>query len=367
MGVREARARLRLQLVRGDVLGLERERLGEVALEVGGALARDAVDEIERDVVESGITQDGERRAGRRRAAQRDRARRRRRGWKRLRAERDAVDAAARAAAPASSGVTVSGFASTVTSPRAGSAASRRSSARGLGERRRAAAEEDRLELRREQAALELELARAARRRSAPCSSAAADDGDEVAVAAARARRTAGGRRGAVRRSRRQPGVGRGDELAAAVRADVLHRLARTPAQNVHSNEQIVARRRPAASAAPQRSQTRPHLERHRYFFAVSFRLSTARNASCGTSTPPTCFIRFLPSFCFSSSFRLRDDVAAVALREHVLAARLDRLARDHARADRGLDRDVEHLARDLLAQLLDEQPCRARRRSRGG
>ena len=38
------------------MLRLERERLGEVALEVGGALARDAVDEIERDVVESGIT-----------------------------------------------------------------------------------------------------------------------------------------------------------------------------------------------------------------------------------------------------------------------------------------------------------------------
>src|SRR5438270_5365588 len=34
--------------------------------------------------------------------------------------------------------------------------------------------------------------------------------------------------------------------------------------------------------------------------------LRTARNASCGTSTAPTCFIRFLPAFCFSSSFRLR-------------------------------------------------------------
>src|SRR5690606_26212577 len=30
---------------------------------------------------------------------------------------------------------------------------------------------------------------------------------------------------------------------------------------------------------------------------------STARNASCGISTDPTCFIRFLPAFCFSSSF----------------------------------------------------------------
>ena len=33
---------------------------------------------------------------------------------------------------------------------------------------------------------------------------------------------------------------------------------------------------------------------------------STARNASCGISTRPTRFMRFLPSFCFSSSFRLR-------------------------------------------------------------
>src|SRR5204862_5540692 len=34
--------------------------------------------------------------------------------------------------------------------------------------------------------------------------------------------------------------------------------------------------------------------------------LSTVRNASWGTSTRPTCFMRFLPSFCFSSSLRLR-------------------------------------------------------------
>ena len=31
-----------------------------------------------------------------------------------------------------------------------------------------------------------------------------------------------------------------------------------------------------------------------------------AMNASCGTSTRPTIFIRFLPSFCFSSSLRFR-------------------------------------------------------------
>ena len=36
------------------------------------------------------------------------------------------------------------------------------------------------------------------------------------------------------------------------------------------------------------------------------FRLSTARNASCGISTVPTCFIRFFPFFCRSRSLRLR-------------------------------------------------------------
>src|SRR5438270_4460675 len=33
---------------------------------------------------------------------------------------------------------------------------------------------------------------------------------------------------------------------------------------------------------------------------------STARKASCGISTDPTIFMRFLPFFCFSSSLRLR-------------------------------------------------------------
>ena len=35
--------------------------------------------------------------------------------------------------------------------------------------------------------------------------------------------------------------------------------------------------------------------------------LSTARKASCGTSTEPMAFMRLLPSFCFSSSLRLRE------------------------------------------------------------
>ena len=57
MRVCEPRPRLRLELVAGEVLGLEREGVREIGIEVGGALARDPVDEIERDVVESGITE----------------------------------------------------------------------------------------------------------------------------------------------------------------------------------------------------------------------------------------------------------------------------------------------------------------------
>ncbi len=33
---------------------------------------------------------------------------------------------------------------------------------------------------------------------------------------------------------------------------------------------------------------------------------STERNAFCGISTWPNCFMRFLPSFCLAQSFRLR-------------------------------------------------------------
>ena len=33
---------------------------------------------------------------------------------------------------------------------------------------------------------------------------------------------------------------------------------------------------------------------------------NTARNASCGISTDPSCFMRFFPAFCFSSGLRLR-------------------------------------------------------------
>ena len=65
--------------------------------------------------------------------------------------------------------------------------------------------------------------------------------------------------------------------------------------------------------------------------------------------------MRFLPSFCFSSSFVLRADVAAVALGQHVLAQRLDRGARDDLRADRGLDRHVELLARNQVLHPLDQ------------
>jgi hypothetical protein len=43
----EASPRLRLELVAGEVVRLERERVVEVAGEVGGALARDPVDEVE--------------------------------------------------------------------------------------------------------------------------------------------------------------------------------------------------------------------------------------------------------------------------------------------------------------------------------
>ena len=156
VGVREAGARLRLQLVGGEVLGLERQGLGEVAFEVGGALARDPVDEIERDVVKSGITKkvdgapDVVRPGNTIQHVQKGPV-------EALCANRDTVD--------------------TVSAQKLGQLGRHRLGVRldrhlirvrqrreqtlersRLGERRRAAAEEDRLESRRERAALEREL-----------------------------------------------------------------------------------------------------------------------------------------------------------------------------------------------------------------
>ena len=56
----------------------------------------------------------------------------------------------------------------------------------------------------------------------------------------------------------------------------------------------------------PQRHEAMIFFSPPRYSVSVPI-LSTARNASCGISTRPTRFIRFLPSFCFSSSFRFRE------------------------------------------------------------
>src|SRR4029077_1790731 len=55
----------------------------------------------------------------------------------------------------------------------------------------------------------------------------------------------------------------------------------------------------------------------------------------------------------------LAGDVAAVTLREHVLALRLHGLARDDLSADRRLDAHVEHLLRNESAQLVHEDPAR--------
>lgn len=68
------------------------------------------------------------------------------------------------------------------------------------------------------------------------------------------------------------------------------------PAVVAPGSRTVVAPGSPVAGAA-----------RHFFLPDDSSLESTAMNASCGTSTLPTIFIRFLPSFCFSSSLRFRE------------------------------------------------------------
>src|SRR5262249_23984706 len=92
---------------------------------------------------------------------------------------------------------------------------------------------------------------------------------------------------GALRR--RLPG--REHELAPVVTGDELRdEHAAEPCQR------LVDRDRPALAHG-----------RPAHYLLPPLRLSTARKARCRTSTPPPCFIRFLPSFCSSRSFRLRE------------------------------------------------------------
>ena len=292
MRVREARARLRLQLVRGQVLGLEREGLGEVAFEVGGALAGDPVDEVERDVVESGIAQDVERHAGRRRGRATRSSTSSRCGVEALRADRHTVDTVS-AQKRGELGrhrlrIRLDGH----LARRPGSAASSRSSAAGSV---KVGVPPPRKIVSSRGAAPARARAREQRVDVAPVL-AAGRDGDEVAVAAAM-------------RAERQVDVEMRAPLTRVVRPSdssppQFGQTARLRAADGRTCTRT-SRSTASPSTAPRRSARTPRASRGHYFFP-SLRFSTARNASCGTSTAPTCFIRFLPSFCFSSSLRLR-------------------------------------------------------------
>jgi hypothetical protein len=180
--VGEAGTRLRLELVAGEVLGLEHQSLGEVVLEIGGALAGDSVDEIERDVVESDITESVHGAADDIRA--RASLEHREQGpLEALHAKGNAIDALSieQAGEARGDGLGIRldrqlvGLRERVEQPR--------ELGRG-GERRRAAAEEDRLEAILQYAPLERVLGEQRVHVGAVCL-LAADDGHEVAVAAA--------------------------------------------------------------------------------------------------------------------------------------------------------------------------------------
>jgi len=62
--------------------------------------------------------------------------------------------------------------------------------------------------------------------------------------------------------------------------------------------------------------------------------------ASCGMDTLPMFFIRFLPSFCFSSQLTFAGNITAVALCRHILAKGTNRLTGNDLRAHARLNGD---------------------------
>src|SRR5881396_4445604 len=88
---------------------------------------------------------------------------------------------------------------------------------------------------------------------------------------------------------------------------------------------------------------------------AVVAELQDGEERLLGNLDAPDLLHALLALLLALEELALAGDVAAVALGGDVLAVGLDGLAGDDVRADRGLDRDVELLARDLLAQLLGQ------------
>ena len=62
--------------------------------------------------------------------------------------------------------------------------------------------------------------------------------------------------------------------------------------------------------------------------------------------------MRRLPAFCFSRSFFLTRNIAAVTFRQNVFTQGFDVFAGDNLAADGGLDGDVEHLAWNQFAHF---------------
>src|SRR5471030_632948 len=148
-------------------------------------------------------------------------------------------------------------------------------------------------------------------------------------------------------------------ELAAAVRADVVEsrRAVGTEGALERADRRLALGRERRPAPLARGSQ----LERHEKLDGNSLPLRLVEIQHCeerllGHLDAADVLHPLLALLLLLEQLPLAADVTAVAFREHVLAAGLHGLARDHARADRGLDRDVEHLARNLLPELLDEQ-----------
>ncbi len=90
--------------------------------------------------------------------------------------------------------------------------------------------------------------------------------------------------------------------------------LTNQPSTKITSTQTLAAHRRPMKRLSPsftkypqikaEKDSPAARGEAVQLVFLPTCR--TAKKASCGISTCPTCFMRFLPAFCFSSSLRLR-------------------------------------------------------------
>ena len=100
-------------------------------------------------------------------------------------------------------------------------------------------------------------------------------------------------------------------------------------------------------------------IQRHSIKIIQLSTFKTAKKASWGISTLPTCFMRFFTCFFFFQAiFFLTADIATIALCQDIFTHGFNRASCNDLTANRCLNGHIKHLARNQLFHFFQPTDC---------